>query len=187
MESSTRNLVEDHVRIIKLAETMERITYNPVPEVLDLELVVCLIRNFADRFHHAKEEKLFFPLLEEKGFSPLQGPVAVMLAEHKQGRNYVKEISDNIEVYKSGDTAVLNSIFLTMLAYTSLIKNHILKEDNVLFKMADKVISPEEHKALLRKYEEIVSDDGEKADISYYFSEIDRLGKKYQDPAGMSQ
>ena len=39
-------------------------------------------------------------------------------------------------------------------AYLRLLKEHIQKEDEILFKIADDVISPDEQKQLLRSFEE---------------------------------
>ena len=79
-----------------------------------MRLVVYLIRNYADGFHHAKEEKILFPALEVKGFSPHQGPVAVMLSEHIQGRNFVKGMAENIALYKKGNLPALEQVFINM-------------------------------------------------------------------------
>ena len=90
MKTATENLENDHVYIIRLTEVIMAMVENRSKEIGHFELVVELIRNFADGLHHAKEENLLFPLLGEKGFSPEQGPVAVMLSEHTQGRDFVK-------------------------------------------------------------------------------------------------
>jgi len=44
-----------------------------------LEQMVDFFRNFADRCHHAKEEKLLFVRMEERGMSREAGPIGVML------------------------------------------------------------------------------------------------------------
>ena len=90
MNTATKNLEDDHVHILHLIEVMERVIGSENPDVSHLESIVDIIRNYADGLHHAKEENQFFPFLSKRGFSLSQGPVAVMLHEHAQGRDYVR-------------------------------------------------------------------------------------------------
>lgn len=100
MTTATQNLEEDHIQILRLIKVMERITQLEKPDEAHLELIIKVIREFADGQHHAKEEQMLFPLLVEKGFSVESGPVAVMLHEHEQGRLFVKGMVENISIIK---------------------------------------------------------------------------------------
>jgi len=102
MDTATKNLGNDHVHILRLIDVMEKMIILKSMNIDHFETVVNLIKNYADGFHHAKEENLFFLLLSERGFSIQQGPVAVMLNEHVQGRNYVKGMSEGIVLLKEG-------------------------------------------------------------------------------------
>jgi hemerythrin-like domain-containing protein len=153
MNTATGNLENDHVHILRLTEIMERITRSEVPDTGHIDIVIDVIRNFADGIHHAKEENLLFPKLGEKGFSPYQGPVAVMLHEHTEGRNFVKGIVDNLSLYRGGDKDALKDINKYMLAYATLLENHIAKENNMLFRMADNLLSNDEQSELLSQFE----------------------------------
>ncbi len=179
MNSATANLENDHVHILKLTSIMERITRSGSPDTGHIETVIDIIRNFADGIHHSKEESLLFPKLEEKGFSPYQGPVAVMLHEHVEGRNYVKGIVENLSLYMEGDKEALKAIYTNMTGYSKLLENHIAKENNVLFRMADNVLSGEEHSTLLKQFgtEENNAKSGKTPD--YYIAEIDALAGIY--------
>lgn len=95
------------------------------------------IAQFADGAHHAKEEELLFPALGRHGFSPEQGPVAVMLAEHNAGRVHVTAMQEQLAV---GD---LDALRVESLAYAALMRGHIAKEDEILFVMADSILTPE--------------------------------------------
>ena len=111
MTTATQNLENDHVQILRLIGVMERIAGTSDPDVEHLEMIVKVIREFADGLHHAKEEQLLFPLMVQKGFSNQTGPVAVMLHDHEEGRNFVKGIAENILLYKSGETSASQGIF----------------------------------------------------------------------------
>jgi hemerythrin-like domain-containing protein len=155
MNTATKNLENDHVHILRLIDIMEVITQKEEPDIQHLEQIVEMIKSYADGFHHAKEENLFFPLLATKGFSKEQGPIAVMLHEHVQGRIFVKGMSENIEKYKKGDKNALGIIYTNMRGYIALLRNHILKENNVLFKMADNILTEDDHQNLLKQFEKV--------------------------------
>ena len=155
MTTATQNLENDHVQILRLIEVMERITESAEPNVEHLELIVKVIREFADGLHHAKEEQLLFPLMVQKGFSNESGPVAVMLHDHAEGRNFVKGMAEHIVLFKQGETNALKAIYSNMLGYADLLKNHIGKENKVLFRMADKAFTSAEQESLLLDFTKV--------------------------------
>jgi len=155
METATHNLENDHIHILRLTDIMLAMVEKGSGEVNHFAEIVNLIRKFADGFHHAKEEDLLFPLLGQKGFSPEQGPVAVMLHEHVQGRNYVKGISEGIEKLRKGGDGALDTIYENISGYANLLQNHIGKENNILFRMADQALSAEEQQNLLTRFAEV--------------------------------
>ncbi|HSO77812.1 MAG TPA: hemerythrin domain-containing protein [Bacteroidales bacterium] len=177
--SATMDLENDHVNILRLTGVMEKITKASEPEITDLETVVYLIQNYADGFHHAKEEKILFPFLSKKGFSQQQGPVAVMLADHVRGRNYTKGMAAGIALCKQGDPSALEQVFLNMTGYINLLRNHIAKENNILFRMADQVLTVENHAGLLKEYSGVIPLTQKGGGLIEYLDDIERLDKKY--------
>jgi len=180
MNTATKNLEDDHVHILRLIDVMEHITSHEGSDISHLESIVDIIRNFADGLHHAKEENLFFPFLATKGFSPQQGPVAVMLHEHVQGRNYVKGISEGIELLKKGDQSALKEIHQNMNGYASLLRNHIAKENNILFRMADNVLSESDHNQLLYRFDETEKAHSSSPGSKNYIMKIEELVACYK-------
>lgn len=179
METATKNLENDHVHILKLIDVMDYIIINKRNDINHFESIVEIIRNFADGLHHAKEENLFFPFLATKGFSLQQGPVAVMLHEHVLGRNFVKGISDNIELCKKGDQAALGEIYKNMKGYSELLRNHIGKENNILFRMADNVLSDSDNHQLLYRFNEAEKAHSSSAGSKEFILRIDKLASHY--------
>ena len=179
MKSATQNLENDHVHILLLIDVMVEMIKLPEPKVSDLEEVVELIRKFADGLHHAKEENLLFPLMAEKGFSLEQGPVAVMLMEHEQGRRFVKGMTENLVLFKNGQLSALNLIYANMKGYAELLSNHIAKENNILFRMADKALTTENHQSLLSQFS--VIDSGSSVGLSGqdYVIRINKLANQH--------
>jgi hemerythrin-like domain-containing protein len=146
---ATRILMEEHALIERVLDTLEKgaqqfVQQKPVPSGFFLD-VVDFIRNFADRCHHGKEEGVLFKAMVEHGFPENQGPIAVMLFEHEQGRGFTQAMSDATQRLEAGDKAAREEIVANALAYVSLLRQHIQKENNVLFRMADNVIPPSGH------------------------------------------
>jgi hemerythrin-like domain-containing protein len=175
---ATTNLENDHVHIIRLCDVMERMAQAGSIDPAHLEKVVSLIRNFADGLHHKKEEYLLFPKMAEKGFSPVQGPVAVMLHEHEEGRNYVRGIAGNIESYKSGNKGAEEAVRRNLLGYAGLLKNHIAKENNILFRMADNALSEEEQEILFAEFKKAEEGMAPGGSSSYFITQIEELADK---------
>ena len=179
MDTATKNLEDDHVHILQLIRVMERIIGSENPDITHIASVVDIIRNFADGLHHAKEENQFFPFLANRGFSISQGPVAVMLMEHVRGRDFVKGIAENISLYKGGNLSALGKIYSNMAGYAELLQNHIGKENNILFRMADRALSEEDHQLLLKQFEEAERLHSSGSSSGEYVKRIQQLASVY--------
>lgn len=179
MNTATKNLENDHVYILRLTDVMLAMVEKQSVEISHYQLVIDLIRNFADGIHHAKEEDLLFPLMGEKGFSPESGPVAVMLHDHEEGRKYVKGASAGIQEFNNGNTDALQTISENMTGYALLLKGHIDKENNILFRMADQVFSAEEQEKLLQQFAEIEDSAGEGFNSENSIQKVDFLATIY--------
>jgi len=105
------------------------------------EKTIDFIRNFADRCHHAKEEKQLFAKMVERGFSLENGPLAVMLHDHEQGRAWVRAAADALPAAAAGDAQAVERFTRSLLSYITLLEAHIAKEDNILYPMADRVFT----------------------------------------------
>lgn len=179
MNTATQNLENDHLQILCLIDVMERITQVRDPDVEHLEMIVKVIREFADGLHHAKEEQLLFPLMVQKGFSMESGPVAVMLHDHREGRNFVKAMAENILLFKQGKPGALKAVYDNMLGYADLLRNHIAKENNVLFRMADKAFTHAEQESLLLDFAKLDFSHQNSPGKEVYIAMIDKLASVY--------
>jgi hemerythrin-like domain-containing protein len=99
-------------------------------------------RQFADTCHHGKEENLLFKKMEEAGFPSDQGPLAVMLRDHRAGREHVGTLH-GIGTGSGPLTDAERQTFIRHAdAYVLMLRQHILKEDRVLYPMALQTIAP---------------------------------------------
>ena len=156
-------LRHEHQLILMVLDAAEReartIAGGGVADADRLAAFVDFIRNFADHCHHSKEEDLLFVRMGEKGF-PLQGgPVAVMLHEHELGRAHVAAVANNIAAAVAGDAAARTAVVEHLASYASLLRQHISKEDNILYPMADRAFTDEDQAALAADFERVERDD----------------------------
>lgn len=117
--------------------------------------IIDFIRSFADGCHHAKEEKVLFPALEAAGIPREGGPIGVMLSEHVMGRNFVMNMDKALNGLRKGSADASTGFIKNARGYVELLTEHIHKENNVLFVMADQKLSPEEQKRIGDDFERI--------------------------------
>ncbi len=110
---------------------------------------------FVDKCHHGKEEELLFPALEAIGVRRDGGPIGVMLMEHQQGREFVRKMKEAFAEYKTGKPAAAVPFIQAARGYTALLEQHILKENNVLFPLAEKQLPEAKQSELAKGFEAI--------------------------------
>lgn len=103
----------------------------------DFNKMISFIKNFADNHHHKKEEIfLFNKMVEHLGETGKNIITHGMLVEHDMGRNYIRNLEEALNKYKDGDKEAGLDIIANAISYTTLLENHIHKEDNVIFNFA---------------------------------------------------
>lgn len=104
------------------------------------------LRVFADTCHHGKEEERLFPMLIARGLSHHTGPIAVMLDDHRAGREYVRRMQAALVA------SDVDGFARAAVGYAALLREHIGKEDGVLFPMAESMLDGEARRALLDSF-----------------------------------
>ena len=117
------------------------------------------IKEFADGAHHRKEEGLLFPAMEAAGVPKDGGPIGVMLAEHEEGRRLTRGMRAAAEKLAAGDEAARGEVVRNAMGYVQLLRQHIAKEDGVLFPMADRVIRDPARSELESAFERIAREE----------------------------
>ncbi|MCV0410892.1 hemerythrin domain-containing protein [Nitrosopumilus sp.] len=136
---STASLRRDHDLIEKVIKAMESTIQllndnKQIPESI-LFPVIDFSKNFTDVCHHTKEEKSLFPALEQAGMPSNMGPIAMMLIDHQRSREIGSQMEESAKEYlSSGDSTKLIS---DMQQYVEHITEHLWKENNRLFMMAE--------------------------------------------------
>jgi hemerythrin-like domain-containing protein len=157
MDTATAVLRKEHEAIVKMLEVTEEVARRlDAGEYVAAETLADLLeffRLFADKCHHGKEEDLLFPQLEKKGMPRAGGPLAVMLAEHEQGRALIRQMAQAADAYMRQPEKAGPAWAEAARAYASLLRAHIDKENNILFVMAERMLTPEEQTELAEGFE----------------------------------
>lgn len=113
------------------------------------------IKGFADGCHHRKEEGVLFEAMVGAGLPRQVGPVGVMLVEHEQGRAFTRGMRAAAERLAGGDASAAAAVVANARGYAALLRQHIQKEDGILFPMADQVIPAGQHAAVAAGFEHV--------------------------------
>ena len=154
-EKATEVLGDEHRVIERVLAVLEKLSRTPVESSLEnWQKALEFFRYFADQCHHFKEEQLLFPALEAHGISRDGGPIGMMLMEHEEGRVRVRSMFAAVSLVEAQESAAKGALLNNAGAYLALLREHIQKEDEILFRIADDVIPASEQKELLRRFEE---------------------------------
>jgi len=157
VKTATDILRQEHEAILRMldvsAAAADRLTAGAKVEPEILAQLLEFFRLFADRCHHGKEEDLLFPLLERKGLLRAGGPIGVMMDEHTQGRAQMERMTAAAEAYGKGDGMAGKRWAEAMRRYATLLRQHIDKENHILFVLADRLLSPGEQAEMVAAFE----------------------------------
>ncbi|HSB05619.1 MAG TPA: hemerythrin domain-containing protein [Thermodesulfobacteriota bacterium] len=157
--TATKQLRDEHEGIKLMLAILERVTRVAGSghkwDLDHIERMLEFFRVFVDRCHHGKEEDLLFPELEKHGILKNGGPIGVMLSEHVQGRKYIQGMADALVGLHRGAPESATLFGQNAIGYASLLRQHISKEEDVLFTMADKILSSQEDETLLQGFEKL--------------------------------
>jgi len=153
--SATSILSGEHRVILQVLDVLEQVVLVTLRDrripTEHASKILEVLRQFADQCHHAKEENVLFPMLE--AISPGFGPIRVMMGEHVEGRAAIHAMAVAVATRDAPGFATAAG------SYVDLLRNHISKEDNILFRFADQMLSPDQHEAILESYRRLEHDD----------------------------
>ena len=139
------------------------------------------IKGFADGCHHKKEEGVLFPTMVDYGMPSQSGPIAVMLAEHEQGRIYTRAMRAAAQRLLDGDLTARQELVRNARAYVVLLRQHIAKEDSVLFPMANQVIPIERQEQVAMDFEKVEHEETGEGVHEKYLALAQALEKEFAD------
>jgi hemerythrin-like domain-containing protein len=134
-------------KICELLDAGEDVNHEHLEQLHDFMVV------FVDQCHHAKEEESLFPTLENIDGDESKKLIEILLTEHKTGRKYAKAIGEAISANEKIDSQNRAKIVKYGRYYIRLLVQHIDKENNILFTLAEKKLSGEQNQELFEEFE----------------------------------
>ncbi len=153
MNQAIDDLMREH-RIILTAISVldsarQKIELNQPIDFGDIEKFLKFLKEFADKCHHGKEEAILFPALITAGISKHSEAIDVMLQEHTEGRDWIAQMESSIKPELKP-----KAFIRAAQGYADLLRSHIQKENEILFPMADKLLSPSQLKDIFLAFEQ---------------------------------
>ncbi|HWR15916.1 MAG TPA: hemerythrin domain-containing protein [Terriglobales bacterium] len=179
MFQPTQILRDEHDVILRGLEILESYAEkmkdgeNASPD--SLEKLIEFFRLYADKTHHGKEEALLFPAMVARGFSYESGPIHCMISDHEQNRVLTRQMVEAIAAMRSGVQSANMRFAEAAERYVNGLREHIQKENLVLFNMAEQVLPPAEEPEMMAKFEHVDRNEIGEAEIRRLIAILDTL------------
>lgn len=180
---ATKQLTTEHQAVKLMLQILDEIAKRlEKKEKIDpqhLDQLIEFIKVFVDGCHHAKEEDLLFPELEKVGIPREGGPIEVMLMDHDQERIIVKDLTRAVKEYQEGDSQAASKISQYIKSLRTLLLEHIDKEDNILYPIADMHLGEKEQDRLFEGFEKIENEKVGAGKHEQFHQMLDKLKEIY--------
>lgn len=152
----TKVLMEEHQLILRMIALVEANAQRAQREDFDdwifFAEAIDFIRTFADSYHHAKEEQVLFTALVDNGMPEKRSPIEAMHIEHEQGRAHVRAMDAALEQIQAGKAEQIPTLVNHARGYAELLRQHIAKEDTILYPLAERVLPEGARPDIVRGY-----------------------------------
>jgi hemerythrin-like domain-containing protein len=153
MTKAIEDLRNEHTAILAALQTLAAISKKVEKgqdyDRKDVHAFIGFLKEFADKCHHGKEEGILFPALVKAGMPEKGGPVGVMLAEHAQGRELIKQMEAAFAAAPKPASFVEAA-----RKYSALLEAHIGKENEVLFPAAEQALPEAQMAQIFEAFEQ---------------------------------
>jgi hemerythrin-like domain-containing protein len=95
----------------------------------------------------------------KNGMPQENSPVAAMLMTHDQGRNLVRAMEEAALKAQAGEAGQIPVIAENARGYAALLRDHIDKEDNILYPLAERVLPAEVRPEMIQAYRDAEARD----------------------------
>ncbi len=168
MGKTLKALYDEHQVILKVIEAVLKECKKPILDPIFFKKAIDFIKNYADKLHHAKEEDILFNEFDRIACeSGLCNPVQQMLHEHDLGREFVRGMVAGLKEENKV------KIIKNAQGYAELLKEHIGKEDDILYPMAEEALNETTKKKMLVKFKKV--DGKKKAERTKYLAFANKL------------
>jgi hemerythrin-like domain-containing protein len=131
--------MQEHKLILRALDVLDNMAAwaekNGAVDEVDIGNLLDFLRWFADAHHQAKEETVLFPALK-RAAATQERPVEHMMLEHEQERALIERIEAAVR------TARMPEFLAGVNKLSSTLRNHIYKEDDILFEFTKTALKP---------------------------------------------
>ena len=138
------------------------------PSPAQVGRLVEYLQDYVDQCHNQKEELHLFPRLERNGVPRHAGPLGVMLQEHERAREILSRLVPAGSAFAAGDAGRLAELHAAFGEYAALCKDHFWKENDILYPLAQRVLSDEDAADVVEGIEAVEAALGEGTRARYY-------------------
>ncbi|EPY2271475.1 hemerythrin domain-containing protein [Clostridium sporogenes] len=181
--NSIELMVNEHKNIKRMLVVIRKYCFkvlkNQEVDYNDFYRIIDFVRNYADKHHHGKEEDYLFNRMIHEIKGPTEKLVKHgMLVEHDLGRLYMQNLEKALKALENGEEEAKIDIIANAVSYTDLLYRHIEKEDDVVYKFAERNLSKETLKKLDEDCKRIEKEAKGKGIQDKYISLIYELEEK---------
>ncbi|WP_434304654.1 hemerythrin domain-containing protein [Clostridium botulinum] len=181
--NSIELMVNEHKNIKRMLAVIRKYCFkvlkNKEVDYNDFYRIIDFVRNYADKHHHGKEEDYLFNRMVDEIKGPTEKLVKHgMLVEHDLGRLYMQNLEKALKALENGEEEAKIDIIANAVSYTDLLYRHIEKEDDVVYKFAERNLSKETLKKLDEDCKRIEKEAKEKGIQDKYINLIYELEEK---------
>ena len=139
------------------------------------EMALRFAREFADEYHHIKEEHILFVQLAQKHGGSMDGQTESLRHQHETGRDHIAAIGAALDGYGKGSPVKTDQIKDAIREYVPMLRDHTHTEDHHYFPLAEKVLSEEEHALLQVEFDRAREAAGEEP-FEFYHMMVVQMG-----------
>lgn len=107
---------------------------------------------FGDKIHNKKEEDHLFPMMAERGIPIQNGPLGVMLMEHRMERELLSSMIAEAKSLAAASAITRGEYRERGEQYLKIRAEHIWKENDILYAMGRRVLAEEDNAKLLASF-----------------------------------
>lgn len=115
--------------------------------------MVNYLENFADRVHHPKEDRYLFAVLRRRGAQP-EALIAELEREHAEGAPALRDLTQSYARLEAAGDKGLPAFAQAVEVFAQAYFEHMRKEEEELFPLAERLFTAEDWAAIDRAFEE---------------------------------
>ncbi len=165
----TEILMTDHETTERVFDAFDRVLSGPTPPSTAIVTdALEYFTGYVERCHNHKEEDHLFPLVESLGMPREGGPLGIMVMEHRKSEEALAALRSAAAGYAAGSQDALPALCAAFSEYSSILKEHFWKENDILFPMARRILEEADDARVMKGIETVEASFGPDTRQRYY-------------------